>query len=453
MAKVRFLLALIGSILTLHSGFAAVKPKPPENICVNGTPCPTEAAAAVQARSAAAFVDSIGVNVHFTQRRTAYVTIFPLIKEKLLALGVRHIRDGAIHRQGSFADTDQSALFRELGASGVRVTFIFDPNMSKEFVQGFPARVAPSFNAYEFPNELDAPSNPDWANTLRDWAPKFQSYIRSNAALESYQIIGPSLRAVGNPSHSTLGDLSAHIDFGNIHAYYISRHPATDGWGGRGTAPCDQWRYGALGYNVCNARRVSGAKPIIATETGWGSDVTKQNQVPESIQAKYLARMLLLHFDAGIARTFIYQFVDAGTDGFYAYGLLTASGQEKPAYKEIKALIGLLRDSGNVGFPGTLAYSLAGDTSDLRTLLLQKSDGSFRAIVWIEKAGFDPFTRVPLTVSSRNVNLHLDTMTYLKSVSTFLDDGSLRTSVPAHSNRGEYAITVTDNLTILEISH
>lgn len=451
MAKVRFVLGLVGSILTLPSGFAAVKPKPPSDICVNGAPCPAEAAAAVRARSAAAFVDSIGVNVHFTQLQTPYVTSFSLVKEKLLALGVHHVREGAIDRQGGFADTDQAAVFRELGESGIRVTFIFNPNLTKEFVQGFPARVAPAFEAYEFPNELNASSNASWANTLRDWAPKFHSYIRSDAALDSYQIVGPSLMDLGNNPHSTLGDLSAHMDFGNTHAYYSSRHPATEGWGGRATAPCAQWRYGALGYNVCNARRVSAAKPIVATEAGWGSDATKQDQVTESIQAKYLARMLLLHFDSGIARTFIYQFVDSGTDNFNAYGLLTAAGREKPAYKEIKSLIGLLRDSANVDSPGTLAYTLAGDTSDVRTLLLQKSDGSFRLILWIEKAGFDPFTKVLQTVATKNITLRLGTAAKLTSISSFQDDGGVRATALQTSAGGDYALTLTDNLTVLEI--
>lgn len=452
MAKVRSLLVLAGSLLELQIGFAAGKPKPPADICVNGVPCSVAAAAGIQAKSAAAFVDSIGVDVHFTQPQTAYVTSFPLVKEKLLALGVHHVRDGEIDRQGSFADNDAAALFRELGQSGVRVTFIFNANLSQEFVRGFPARVAPSFEAYEFPNELNASSNANWASTLRDWAPKFQSYIRSDTALGGYPIVGPSLMDLGNNPHSALGDLSAYMDFGNIHAYYSSRHPATEGWGGPATAPCDQWRYGALGYNLCNARRVSGAKPIVVTESGWGSDVTKPDQVPESIQAKYLARMLLLHFDAGIARTFIYQFVDAGTDNFNAYGLLSATVQEKPSFKEIKSLIDLLRDSANVDSPGTLAYSLTGDMSDVRTLLFQKSDGSFRAILWIEKAGFDPFTRLPVPVTSRSINLHLDTTASLKSISVFQDDGSLRTSAPPRSARGDYALTLTDNLTVLEIS-
>jgi hypothetical protein len=406
----------------------------------------------IHASSAATFVESIGMNVHFSNPGSVYVTRFPMVKEKLLTLGVTHLRDGAVDRSGGFSEGDGAALFRELGSAGVRLTFLFNTNTHKDFVQGFPARVAPAFEAYEFPNELNTAGIADWVGVLRAWAPVFYSYIQSNDVPSRYPVIGPSLADRGDNPAGALGDLSAYLDFGNTHAYYTARHPATPGWGGPGASPCEAWRYGALEYNLCNARRVSGSKTILSTETGWGSDSKALGQVTPALQAKYLARMLLLHFNAGVARTFIYQLVDSGSDGFGPYGLVTATGEEKPAFTEIKNLIGLLHDGPATVSPKTLPLTLTGDTPDVRTMLFEKSDRTFRLIVWIEKQGFDPFTRVPVTVPPIPVTLRLDGKARVRAAFLFHDDGAMDKETPSPDVSGQYPLTLTDNLTVLEIT-
>jgi hypothetical protein len=406
----------------------------------------------IQASSAATFVDSIGVNVHFSNPGSVYVTRFPMVKQKLLALGITHLRDGAVDRGGGFSENDGATLFRELGAAGARLTFLFNANMSKDFVQGFPERVAPAFEAYEFPNEFNAAAVADWVGVLRAWAPVFYSYVQSNSATARYPVVGPSLTDRGDNPAAALGDLSAFLDFGNTHAYYTARHPATPGWGGAGAPPCAAWRYGALDYNLCNARRLSGSKPIMSTETGWGSDSRMSGQVTPALQAKYLARMLLLHFNAGVARTFIYQLVDSGSDGFGPYGLVTSTGEEKPAFAEIRNLIVLLRDRPAMSSAAALTISLTGETADLRTMLFQKSDRTFRLIVWIEKQGFDPFARAPVVVPPIPVTLHFDGKERPRAAFIFQDDGTISKETPPPDASGHYTFTITDNLTVLEIT-
>ena len=406
----------------------------------------------IQASSAAAFVDSIGVNVHFSNPGSVYVTRFSMVKERVLALGVTHLRDGAVDRGGGFSEGDGAALFKELGAAGVRLTFLFNANTHKDFVQGFPARVAPAFEAYEFPNELNTAGTADWVGVLRAWAPVFYSYVQSNGTAPRYPVVGPSLADAGDNPAAALGDLSTYLDFGNTHAYYTARHPATPGWGGPGASPCEVWRYGALDYNLCNARRVSGSKPILSTETGWGSDSKVLGQVTPALQAKYLARMLLLHFNAGVARTFIYQLVDSGSDGFGPYGLVTTTGAEKPAFTQIRNLIGLLHDGPATGSPQALTLTLTGDTADVHTLLFEKSDRTFRLIAWIEKQGFDPFTRVPVTVAPIPVTLRLEGKARVRAAFLFQDDGTTDKETPSPDVGGRYPLTLTDNLTVLEIT-
>jgi hypothetical protein len=451
MLNTNWLPALISALTVAGMEAAQAAPKPPARVCSTDSCSAALGATQAKASSAARFVDSIGVNTHFSNWTTPYVNNFPMAKAKLLALGVRHIRDGAHDIRGGFASNDNAGLFRDLANSGIRTTFIFNANVSKELVQGFPARVAPGFEAYEFPNELNGTPDKLWAATLREWAPKFQSYIRSNPAVAGYPIIGPSLIDMGENPWTALGDLSPYMDYGNVHAYYSSRDPATVGWGARAVTPCDPWRYGAIGYKMCNSRRVSGQKRIVSTETGWGTDLKLKGQVPESIQAKYLVRALLLHFDAGVYRTFIYQLIDSGSDSFVAYGLVTATGAEKPSFIEISTLIKLLKDSLEVEQPDSMDMSIAGEVAAVRTMLFQMSDGSFRLILWTEKPGFDPVTAVPIGVPPSNIKLRLKSTATIKSISAFQDNGGVLTSVPPRADAGEYALAVTDNLMVAEI--
>ena len=67
------------------------------------------------AKSAAAFVDSIGVNTHFTYPDTPYLCSFPQAKQKLLDLGVSHIRDGVAQ------DSYKYEPMRDLCNSGIRL--------------------------------------------------------------------------------------------------------------------------------------------------------------------------------------------------------------------------------------------------------------------------------------------------------------------------------------------
>lgn len=446
---------IVGGMATAVAGVGAAasgatKPNPPDPICVNGN-CMSKGISQMKARSAASFVDAVGVNVHFTQPTTAYVTRYPEVKQKLLDLGIKHLREGAADRAGQFWDRDGSEMLRELGAAGMRVTFIFRAGAPEEFVKGFPARVAPAFEAYEFPNEMNHTTDPSWAQSLRDWAGRFSNYVRTDKTIDRYPIVGPSLEDLGRNPAGTLGDLSRYFDYGNVHVYYSSRHPGTQGWGGRGVAPCTGARYGSTEYALCNHRRVSAEKPIIVTESGWGTDTSIEGQVPEDVQARYLARMLLLHFDAGVRRTFIYQLVDSASRTFHSYGMLTSSIEEKPSFVEIKQLLALLRDSTAPASLGTLAVAFTGDTGDLRSVLLQKSNGSFRLILWLEKPAFDPIKRTPIAVTPAVVTLGLGDGATVKTASVFQDDGSVRTLTPRKDAVGRYALTIEDNLTVLHI--
>ena len=127
------------------------------------------------------------------------------MKQRLLAARIRHIRDGAMDQDGGFSERDRAERFRELGEAGIRVTFIFRPMVTREFVQGFPERVRPAFEAYELPNELNQQKNLPWAEALRVWMPMFAQYVRGDRESARYPILGPSIADLGGDPQRLLG--------------------------------------------------------------------------------------------------------------------------------------------------------------------------------------------------------------------------------------------------------
>ncbi|HTU64393.1 MAG TPA: hypothetical protein VMF52_00465 [Steroidobacteraceae bacterium] len=403
-------------------------------------------AAGIPTYSAHDFIDSVGVNTHLRHKRSVYDTQFAALKQKLLDAHIGHIRDGAMDKDGGFHDADASARFAELGRAGIRATFVFRPMAPREFVQGWPARVAPSFEAYELPNEMNQVKNLPWAETLRVYMPMFRQYVREGRGGSDYPIVGPSLADVGGNPFAMLGDRSADIDFGNVHKYYRAWNPGVEGYGGKaGDPPCEKYRYGALAYALCRAAIVSGDKPVIVTEAGYATGGKPGFFVPPEVQSKYLARLLLLHFAAGVKRTFVYQLADHGSDTGGSMGLIDQQGGEKPAFRELKALMRELFDERDAK-PAPLDAALDGDVDDVKALSFGKSDGSYRIVLWLEKAGYDVKTSQPIEVRPQDVRVALGDGFSIRRVVGFADDGGTRERKPAGAS-----LAVTDNLTVLDV--
>jgi hypothetical protein len=395
------------------------------------------------------FVDSVGVNTHMRHARSVYDKHFELMKQRLLAARITHIRDGAMDQDGVAFERDRAERFRELGEAGVRVTFIFRPMVTREFVQEFPERVRPAFEAFELPNELNQQKAMPWAETLRIWMPMFARYIRDDPQVARYPIIGPSIADLGGDPHLKLGNQQQEVDFGNLHKYYRAFNPATRGYGRRGSPPCDAWNYGALPYALCQVRRISGDKPIICTEAGYPSNGPSPRAVTPEIQARYIARMLMLHLKAGVVRTFVYQLADHGGDEGAAMGLLTADGSEKPAFRQLSALMAELDDGAGRGRPPALDISISGDVHDLERLLFAKQDGSFRLVMWLETESVDPKTGHAIEVPEQQVTLSLPRGYHARRAVTFDATGAGRTRT---LNAAAPRLTVGDNLSIVEIA-
>ena len=399
--------------------------------------------------SAAEFVDSVGVNTHFRHRGSAYDTHFDLLRQKLRAANIRHIRDGAMDRDGEFFERDASDRFTALGEDGIRVIYIFRPLVPRGFVQGWPERVKPSFAAYEMPNELNQRKDLPWAEALRVWAPLFHDYVRTARPRTNYPIVGPSIADVGGNPHAQLGDLSAYLDYGNLHKYYRAHHPATKGYGNPGAPPCDAFRYGSLEYSLCQVRRVSRDKPIWCTEAGYATEGVRERSVPPEIQARYLTRMLLLHFKAGIPRTYVYQLADHGKDAGGSMGLLDAQGREKPAYRAISALLSELADEREPP-GGSPRFELKDAPENLEGAAFAKSDGSFRVVLWLEQSSYDVKAARVTDAKAREAALELPPGWRSRRLLNPTPDGRLDAQRLEHA--GTVPLTLTDQPLVLDVA-
>jgi hypothetical protein len=177
---------------------------------------PADAAAEV-ARPADAFVDFVGVNTHLGYSDTTYGDYEGILKPRLLELGVRHIRDG------TFND-EVLRKYLDLGQHGIRLLFITDSKRAVERAQ----KLGSMLYAIEAENEPDARGG-DWAARIREEQQRLYEAIKGDPATKDLPVAASSLANLRD-SPGKLGDMSAYLDFGNMHPY-AAGYPPSQHWG------------------------------------------------------------------------------------------------------------------------------------------------------------------------------------------------------------------------------
>ncbi len=397
-----------------------------------------------QASSAAAFVDSVGVQTHMSYGDTPYSN-WPRVLAAIETLGVHHIRDGLP------AEPDLINHHRDLGAAGIGCTCGFGvdrPLTPDSIVQN--ARLTTDVEALEAANECDSGTNCGGGGQAGVAHVKALLPILTEAGKRlKVPVIGPSfIRAEG---YAAAGNLAPSIAENNLHIYFGGRYPGTPGWGG-GNA--QGHRYGSIAWWLDQANGNTPGLPSVITETGYVAFPVPHHDghIPESIEAAYLPRVLLLAWNQGIHHTFLYELLDEFPDT--GYGLLRHDLTEKPAFTAIKNLLALLKDTHPLASPGRLNFALtqAGPGAPSAApmhLLLQKGDGSFYLILWLEQSGYDAEHNVFTPVPPQPVQVALDRSTRLADISTFDNKGSLQTQ-PANGTVPT-TLSITDYLTVLHI--
>ena len=101
--------------------------------------------------------------------------------------------------------------------------------------------------------------------------------------------------------------------------------------------------------------------------------------------------------------------------------------------------------------PANLTLVLTGDFQDVDTVLFQKSDGSYRLILWLEKPGWDPRSNMAIAVRDQNVSLSLPPPYRVRRLLRFGDTGAAKVKSPV-SSVASLDLALGDNLTIVDFA-
>jgi hypothetical protein len=383
------------------------------------------------------FVDSIGVVTHL--RATGpYTSNFPAFKALLQSSGIRHIGDAFTTTPAWYPQE-----IRTLAAAGIHASLITDPTQTAQAITATLPAFAGSIEAIEGLNEPDINGGANWVADTRTFQQMLYATVKGNPATANLPVVGPSITSQANAS--ALGDLSAYMDLGSMHDYFNGYNPGNPGWG----SLSKYGTYGSLSYNKNITASVSGSKPIFATETGYGDSPGDTGGVGNQTLARYIPRVYLEHFMSGIKRTTMYEFYDEpGNGNFDDYGLVGLGNTPKPSYYAIKSLIAALADPGTSFSPAPLSYVLSGSLNNVQHLLLQKRDGTYELVVWLETPSYNPSTKTDVSVPAQTLSLLPVKLPANATISTIGDSGILTTAALAFPN-GTATFAIDDHVSIV----
>lgn len=474
----------------------------PAPVTGSNSPLPADEPAPVTdsntALPANALIDSMCVATHWGYLDTPYGSNYKGVKQKLVELGIRHIRDGG-------SSDDFIAKIKELGAVGIKTTFVLDPQTGVAPNPSYWVK-APSYyindfvknkvgtnaiSAVEVLNEIDLfhdqnggyywrPGDREKLNNDPNSRFYWKTYaesvtkdtwraLKSDPVTADVKVIGPSLgRSYDYSSKSPLGDLSAYVDWGNFHPYpgggngysEPSSYNTIAKYHWHGNFPSvniDEWPYAFDVYQP-----PFGSKPMAATETGYNTS-TASKGISEKMHGKYIPRLFLEYFRKGIVRTCSYELVDEWNQPGNPeanYGLLRHDLSPKPAYTALKNLIGLLKDSGASFTPGSLDYTLTVNppakynrTQYVRDLLLQKRDGSFYLVLWHEISNGDTSSTPVRAIAPPPMPTKLTFATPISSATVYsLDDSGNMSSRAVKISKNTLNLNVTDKAMIVKLT-
>jgi hypothetical protein len=381
-------------------------------------------------------VDSVGINTHLSYSNTSYGSDWPKVLAALKSMHVRHIRDGYYSwPAGNAMYTEHQQLHQAgIDCDYVVGTTIPTPDQVATFKD-----LAGDMGYLEAPNEMDDQKGSNWATVLHQDLPALYQAGESSHV----PVLGPSL--VYKQSYVTLGDVAADMNYNSLHIYFGGRNPGSTGWG---NGDAEGHRYGSIPWWLDNADVDAPHVPSFVTETGYiANPKITPYTLPQDVEAKYAQRTLLEMFNAGIPRSYFYELLDEVSSP--GYGMMTTSLQPKLAFTAVANLLGLLEDPGRSFIPGALSFTLSGSTTNVHQLLLQKRNGTFYLVLWIEASGYNPATNVATPVPAQNTELTFSDAT-VQALYTFNDQGGYKTTT--QKNPSKIALTLNDTVTIVQVA-
>jgi hypothetical protein len=399
----------------------------------------------VTAQSADAMVNSIGINTKLSYTQSVYSSgFYSIIKPKLVALGVRHLRDEG-HTETS--DGWMALIYgrmKELATYGIKFNLIMRPAAGapdfKQIYQWdrFLQYALPVMEDLEGLNEWDLKGrNAAWATQVRDYQKALYTKAKADTRTKNLPVFAPTM---GNPNNATyVGDLSAYLNYGNSHPY-----PG-------GTQPMTQ-----ISYHEQRVKVISGTRPWVVTETGYHNALLWTGGHPpvsESASARYLSRLWLEYFRLGIRRSYVTELIDLGaassTNREYSFGLLRNNGSQKPAFVALQNLIAIHKDPGPAFTPGPLSYGLSGSLTNVQQLLLQKRTGVFYLNLWLAANSWDLVNKRDLFPAAQSVTVSFPAAVRQVRIFNPLTSASVAQTL---TNVSSVTVSVKDSPTVVEVT-
>ncbi|MBY5547588.1 calcium-binding protein [Rhizobium leguminosarum] len=384
-------------------------------------------------------IRSFGIDTHIDYTDGKYSNVGEVVKA-LDYLGLDTVRD---HAPNSASDPNGQTHLGDAAEAGVQ--FVFSAQREVD-----PAAVAQRLHAFvqTHPGSVVGIEGP---NEVNNWPVSYHG-LSGQAAAVAYQ---KDLSAAVNADPllkniPVLGftgyTVASASDYTTIHTY------AKDG---------DQ-PYSWLSREADVQRAADPGKPLAITETGYHTSLTADSNggwegVSEATQAKLLLNTLMDGAALGSKNTFIYELLDAYSDPQGAnqekhFGLFHLDYSAKPAATAIHNLTEILQDDGatRASFSaGTVNYSIDGLPSSARSLLTEKSDGSYQIIIWNEPDIWNQSSDTAIQAAATAVKVNLGAS--FGSVKVF-DPLTGTTAIKSLSNVSSLTLDVVDHPLIMEIA-
>jgi hypothetical protein len=396
----------------------------------------------VASRSADDFVGSIGVNIHLGYWDTPYGAGYDgIIAPRLAQLGVRHVRDaGTVVSDDSWMQSVYGRM-NQLASNGIKFDLVMLPAAgSTDFTalgqwNRLMSFVGSAVESFEGLNEHDLSGRPNWVPETRTFQMALFSAVHGDSRTASLPVYGPSMGQPGDGP--AVGSLSAYMDFGNLHPYPGGNVPMAN-----------------LSTHEQLVATIAGNHPWVVTETGYNTALAAQGGHPpvsETAMARYVPRLLLDNFGAGITRSYLYELIDEGTslaNQEQNFGLLRNDGSAKPAFTAVQNLIAILADPGPAYSAPSLSIRIAGDTAGVTRMALSKRDGRQYLILWQDVSSFNLGTQTIVNVAPKQVTLQFATAMQLG-----VYDPLVSSSAQSTQRTATLTVSVADSPLVIEIGH
>ena len=334
-----------------------------ERRCTSPVPTPIEVG------TAAAFRESVGVNMHLQYTETAYGDR-ARVDAALTYLGVTHLRDSAMRRGSAMFDH-----FVDLARRGERFDLFFNAELDPQLARAAALQAAApgAIALIEGPNEIN---NDPVSFQGRTGVAGAQAY---QAALYDQVRSRPEFRTLPVLNYTNYPASSGRADAVNVHSYAK-----------RGASPGGQ----LASDSAQTAAAMAPGLPTYVTEIGYTTAPAAASPDAVSLddQAALTLVALLDAFRAGVRRTYLYELLDERADGpspgdpEHHYGLFDAEGRPKPAARALRSLLAVLDDGGNVQARLGAPLAISIDLDSARRLILSRRDGRSVLLVWRESA-------------------------------------------------------------------